>query len=62
MNARRSLDRGRTEAACSQLGDFVEAVDERLGAGLLSEAIADAFRLDADAIGSAIGCEVDEGL
>lgn len=56
-NARKSLENGRTDAACSQLADFLNQVADFESAGKLTAEQADALITDATRIRTVIDCQ-----
>jgi probable HAF family extracellular repeat protein len=59
-NALRSLEEGRTGAACSQLVEFQTEVARKVADGALPTAEANALLAESDAIRAAIGCGLNE--
>jgi uncharacterized repeat protein (TIGR01451 family) len=55
-NAIRSLQKGKTQAACSQLQDFINEVNQKVADGVLTQAEGDALIASANAIRSAVEC------
>jgi len=61
VNVRVGVQRERSVPACKSLDTFILRIDRLATEDTLTEATADALTGDAEAIGSAIGCEVGDG-